>query len=58
MLLLSINVSSLILLATQVHSTIEGSLTHESLLTKYADVFKMGAAHSLLSTGISSPSAT
>jgi len=40
MSLLGINVSSLILQATQVHSTVEGPSTHESLLAEYADVFK------------------
>ena len=40
MSLLGINVSSLILQATQVHSIVEGPSTHESLLAQYADVFK------------------
>ena len=40
MSLLGINVSSLILQATRVHSTVEGPSAHESLLAEYADEFK------------------
>ena len=40
MSLLGINVSFLILQATQVHSTVERPSTHNSLLAEYADVFK------------------